>query len=249
MARVVKCYAVVYTGYMGILLRKLTQKQRHAAIEDLIHDSTPRRSFFALVILSVMMATLGLLVDNASVIIGSMLIAPILSPILSLAMGIVMSDGRLVHRAAYTLAKSFAIGILLAMVTTFFVSSDTRTIGEEILSRTQPSLIFFTIAFVAGLAAAFARIDPSLSETLPGIAISVALIPPLAVVGIGMALLSWPITSGALAMVAVNVLGIVFAAMLVFSMMNLYADRAIAARAARAEDRALAREEGKGAKS
>ncbi len=224
------------------MFRKITQKQRHAAIADLIHDSTPRLSFFALVAMSVLMATLGLLIDNASIIIGSMLIAPILSPILSLAMGVVMSDLMLVSRAIWTLGKSLLLGIVLAAVATVFVSESTRVIGDEILSRTLPSLVFFVIAFIAGLAAAFARIDPDLSETLPGIAISVALIPPLAVVGIGIALLNWGMISGALAMVAVNIFGIVFAAMLVFSMMNLYADRGAARRAARAEDRALEKE-------
>ncbi len=224
------------------MFNNLSQKDKKNAIEDLIHDSTPRPSFFALIVLSVLMATFGLLIDNASVIIGSMLIAPILSPILSLSMGIVMSDQMLVVRSGVTLAKSLAFGVILAMLATVFVSEEGRVIGMEILSRTEPSLIFFSIAFVAGLAAAFARVNPDLSETLPGIAISVALIPPLAVVGIGIALLNWTIISGAAMLVAVNVVGIIFASMLVFSMMNLYVNRDVAVRAAKAEDRALARE-------
>ncbi len=224
------------------MFNHLSQKDKREAIEDLIHDSTPRPSFFALVILSVLMATFGLLIDNASVIIGSMLIAPILSPILSLAMGIVMSDSMLVVRSGVTLGKSLAIGVALAAVATLFVSVDNRVIGGEVLSRTEPSLIFFAIAFIAGLAAAFARVNPDLSETLPGIAISVALIPPIGVVGIGIALLNWSMISGAVMLVAVNIVGIVFASMLVFSMMNLYVNRDVAVRAAKTEDRALARE-------
>ncbi len=224
------------------IFNHLSQKDKRLAIEDLIHDSTPRPSFFAMVILSVLMATFGLLIDNASVIIGSMLIAPILSPILSLSMGIVMSDSMLVARSGWTLIKSLAVGVALATVATLFVSAESRTVGAEILSRMQPSLVFFSIAFVSGFAAALARVNPDLSETLPGIAISVALIPPLAVVGIGIALLNWPMISGAAMLMAVNVVGIVFASMLVFSMMNLYVNRDVAVRAAQAEDRALERE-------
>ncbi len=224
------------------MFNHLSQKDKREAIEDLIHDSTPRPSFFALVILSVLMATFGLLIDNASVIIGSMLIAPILSPILSLAMGIVMSDSMLVVRSGVTLIKSLVIGVVLAAVATLFVSVDNRVIGGEILSRMEPSLIFFAIAFIAGFAAAFARVNPDLSETLPGIAISVALIPPVGVVGIGIALLDWSMISGAAMLVAVNIVGIIFAGMLVFSMMNLYVNRDVAVRAAQTEDRALAQE-------
>ncbi len=228
--------------FMIPLFNHLSQKDKKRAIEDLIHDSTPRLSFFALVILSVLMATFGLLIDNASVIIGSMLIAPILSPILSLAMGIVMSDTMLVVRSGMTLVKSLALGVVLATLATLFVSTESRVIGTEIMSRTHPSLIFFAIAFIAGFAAAFARVNPDLSETLPGIAISVALIPPVGVMGIGVALLNWSMISGAAMLFAVNVVGIIFASMLVFSMMDLYINRDVAVRAAKAEDRALAKE-------
>ncbi len=230
---------------MFAIFNHLSEKDKSAAVKDLIHDSTPRPSFFLMVLLSVLMATFGLLIDNAAVIIGSMLIAPILSPILSLSMGIVMADNRLIMRAALTLFRASILGVVLAAVATLFVSADSRVIGEEVLSRVNPSLIYFSIAFTAGLAAAFARVNPDLSETLPGIAISVALIPPLAVVGIGAAVMSWSILSGALMLLLVNVVGIVFASMLVFSMMNLYVKRSVALAAAKREDKRLAEQKAK----
>ncbi len=230
---------------MFAIFNHLSEKDKSAAVKDLIHDSTPRPSFFLMVLLSVLMATFGLLIDNAAVIIGSMLIAPILSPILSLSMGIVMADNRLIMRAAFTLLRASILGVVLAAVATLFVSADSRVIGEEVLSRVNPSLIYFSIAFTAGLAAAFARVNPDLSETLPGIAISVALIPPLAVVGIGAAVMSWSILSGALMLLLVNVVGIVFASMLVFSMMNLYVKRSVALAAAKREDKRLAEQKAK----
>ena len=223
----------------------LSEKDKSAAVRDLIHDSTPRPSFFLMIFLSVLMATFGLLIDNSSVIIGSMLIAPILSPILSLSMGVVMSDNELVSRALWTLGKALFFGAALALAATLFVLPDGDSLGEEILSRAEPTLIYFSIAFVAGMAAAFARVNPDLSETLPGIAISVALIPPLAVVGIGAALFDWNLASGALMLLAVNIVGIVFASMLVFSMMNLYVKRSVARAAAEREDKKLAREKKK----
>ena len=88
-------------------------------------------------------------------------------------------------------------------------------------------------------AASFARLNEDLSDTLPGIAISVALIPPLAVVGIGAVQLSWTIVSGALGMFLLNAIGIIFASMLVFSLMNLYAERPTAAKTLKKEEKAL----------
>ncbi len=233
---------------MFSVFNHLSEQDKKVAVEDLIHDSTPRPSFFLMIILSVLMATFGLLINNASVIIGSMLIAPILSPILSLSMGIVMSDNRLIARAAVTLVRALGIGAVLAAIATLFVVTDGQELGSEVVSRTQPSLIYFSIAFVAGLAAAFARVNPDLSDTVPGIAISVALIPPLAVTGIGIAIWNWHVFSGAAMLVLVNIIGIIFATMLVFSMMNLYVNREVAVAAAKKEDAALAKQKKKDSK-
>lgn len=223
------------------LFNGLTEKDKTEAIRDLIHDSTPRPAFFLLVGLSVLMATLGLAINNASVVIGSMLLAPILSPILSLSLGIVMADGALLLRSAKTILYSGILGAGLAFVATIFLSYPFR---GEVLSRAEPSLTYFAIAFVAGFAVAFARVKPDMNETIPGIAISVALIPPLAVVGMGIARLNWSVASGAFLLFVTNIIGIVFATMIVFSLMNFYVKRSIAAATMHKEDRDLKKELG-----
>ena len=221
------------------LFNGLTEKDKSYAVRDLIHDSTPRPAFFLLVGLSVLMATLGLAIDNASVVIGSMLLAPILSPILSLSLGIVMADGALLVRSAKTIFYSGILGAGLAFIATIFLS---YPFGEEVLSRTEPSLTYFAIAFIAGFAVAFARVKPDMSESIPGIAISVALIPPLAVVGMGLARFDWQVASGAFLLFITNIVGIVFATMIVFSLMNFYIKRGIAGAAMTKEDRELKKE-------
>ncbi len=211
------------------------------AVKSLIRDSTPRPEFFLMTGLSVVMATAGLLVNNASVIIGSMLIAPILSPILSLSMGIVMSDLKLAARSVRTLllAGTVAVGIA-AISALFFPRAD--GFGSEIMARTDPSLIYLVIAVVAGIAASFARARPDMSESIPGIAISVALIPPLSVMGIGISALDWNIVSGAFLLFLTNIVGIVFASMIVFPLMNLHDKRRVASQAMASEERELAKE-------
>lgn len=207
--------------------RAIEEKDKAAVVRKLIESSTPNFDFFYLTGLSVLMATLGLLVDSTSIVIGSMLIAPLLYPILGVALGLVMSSNSIVlGRSLVTLTKSMAIGLGLSIVAAFLLGSGEAT--SEILSRTGPSLIHFLVAVVAGAAVSFALAQPEWSETLPGIAISVALIPPLAVVGIGIAYLDPMIIKGSVLLLAVNLFGIMFAAMVSFSLMDLHDKLSIA---------------------
>lgn len=229
---------------MHLLFENIEEKDKVSAIDDLIHDSAPRPSFFFLVILSMLMAAFGLLIGNAAVIIGSMLIAPILSPIMSLALGIVMNEGKIISRSAYTLAKSTGYGLGCVIIATWiFGFGDSINLRNvEIMSRAEPSIIYLVIAIVAGLATAFARVKPELNETLPGTAIAVALVPPLAVSGIGIATFNISLATGAFQMFILNAIGIVLATMLMFSLMNLYSNRARAAISQEREDKKLASE-------
>lgn len=213
---------------MGIFarFRAIEEKDKAAVVRKLLQSSTPNFDFFYLTGLSILMATLGLLVDSAAVVIGSMLIAPLLYPILGVALGLVMSNGEVLTRSVLTLTKALLIGLVLSILATILFGGDVIT--NEMLLRTDPSLIHFLVAVVAGAAVSFALAQPEWSETLPGIAISVALIPPLAVVGSGIALLDIEIISGSVVMLLMNMCGIIFAAMISFSLMNLYEKQNIA---------------------
>ncbi|OGD66884.1 TIGR00341 family protein [Candidatus Campbellbacteria bacterium RIFOXYC2_FULL_35_25] len=220
----------------------MTEKDKGNAVEHLICESTPRQDFFLLVILSVLMATFGLLINSVSIIIGSMLIAPILYPILGLSLGVVIADGKLITRSFYTLLKSVAFGIAGSAIITIFFSSNFQ-MNPEILARTQPSLIYGTVAMIAGLAASFALIKPQLSATLPGTAISVALIPPLAVTGIGVARFDWGMITNSFILFLINAIGIIFASMVVFSLMHLYVKRDVASKTIKKENLAIEKEQ------
>lgn len=214
---------------MSILARfqSIEENDKAAVVRKLMQNSTPEFDFFYITALAVLMATFGLLADSPSIVIGSMLIAPVLYPILGIALGLVMSNAKVLRRSTVTLAKSFVIGVgLAAAATILFAESSVAT--AEVLSRTEPSLLYFLVAVVAGAAVSFVMGQPEWGETLPGIAISVALIPPLAVVGIGVAELDIEIISGSLVMLGLNFAGIIFAAMVTFSLMDLHEKQHIA---------------------
>lgn len=222
-------------------IRAVPEKDKSAAVKTLFEQSTPDFDFFLLVILSVLMATFGLLENSTAVVIGSMLIAPVLFPLLSLSLSVVMSDYSLIGRSATTLLKAGILGVASAFLATlFFGGADVVT--AEILQRTEPTLLTISIAIVAGFAVAYTLVKPELSATLPGIAVAVALIPPLATIGVGLAIFNWSIVSGATIFLLINVVGIIFASMLVFSLMDLYQKRTIAAKTADSADKAAEKE-------
>lgn len=208
-----------------VLFNNLRSRDKSDAIERLIEGSTPNQDFFFMIILSILTATFGLLVNDLAVIIGSMLIAPMLYPLLSLSLGIVMSDSKLISRSFYTIAKSFLIGAGAAAVATFIFSSHLQELTPEIVARTRTTIPNVMIAVAAGFAGSFALVKPKLNENLPGVAISVALIPPLAVFGIGLAKFNIEVINGSLILFLVNVGGIIFASMMTFSLMDFYTKR------------------------
>lgn len=222
----------------------LSETDKSSAVKKLITESTPDFDFFLLVVLSVVMATFGLLIDSSSVVIGSMLIAPILSPILSISLGVVMSDGKLFWRSILTVLKASVIGVVSAFIATLlFKGVLHESLTAEIISRTEPSLIYFFIAVVSGFAVSYTLVKPDLSETLPGIAVAVALIPPLSVVGVGIGVFNAEVVIGSLGLYLLNVLGIVLASLISFSLMNLYGKRKVAERTIEKEDKRLEQEE------
>lgn len=220
----------IFTRFQAI-----DENYKSSVVRRLIQSGTPDFDFFYMSGLATLMAALGLLANSPAIVIGSMLIAPVLYPVLGIAMGLVMSDVSVLSRSFFTLGKAFTLGIFLSMVAAlFFGVSESMT--PEILARTDATLISVMVAIIAGLAVSYALAMPEWSATLPGIAISVALIPPVAVVGIGLAAFDVAVITGSLLLLLINVVGITFAAMVSFSLMNLHAKRKIAESTIKRED-------------
>jgi len=214
--------------------RAIEENDKAAVVRKLMQSSTPNFDFFYLVGLSVFMATLGLLADSPSIVIGSMLIAPILYPILGIALGLVMSNMEVLTRSVSTLVKSVVISLGVAIGATLLFGDGFVT--GEMVARLDTTTIHFLVALVAGAAVSFALAQPEWSETLPGVAISVALIPPLAVLGSGIAMFDMVVVTGAFNMLLFNFLGILVAAMVTFSLMNLGEKEKIAESTIRKEE-------------
>jgi uncharacterized membrane protein len=145
-------------------------------------------------------------------------------------------------RSLYTLVKSVVLALAASFVIgLFFTGTDLSTI--TIVNGSVPTLAFAVVASIAGFAAAFAMTKANLNEMLPGVAISVALVPPLAVAGIGLSHFDWAIFVNALLLFLTNVVGIVLFATVVFSLMGFAAKRRAARLAVREEEQEIQQEE------
>lgn len=170
--------------------------------------------FLLLMVLSAIVATLGLFLSSAAVIIGAMVLAPLMAPIISLAMGVLRGDRGLLS----TSLTSIGIGTLLALGTAAFIALliPFERITPEMAGRLNPNLLDLGVAIAAGIAGAYAHARESVMKSLPGVAIAVALAPPLCVAGIGIGWMDLHIISGALLLFLTNLVGIALAAALTF---------------------------------
>lgn len=212
------------------LFHNVSESQKATAIEDIIQHASPRTDFFLMMTLSVSMAAFGVILQNTVILIGSMLIAPLLFPLLSLAVGIITADETVMTRSLITLARSVGLALLASVVIGFlFAPRDPQFIAAlDVTSGAVSPLMFAIVATIAGFAAAFATTKPSLNATLPGVAIAVALVPPLAVAGVGLSLFAWRIVSDSLLLFIVNVVGIIFSSMIVFALLHFAVKRRVA---------------------
>ncbi len=195
-------------------LPTLTLDERQEAAQAIMAGADPSVDFFILIFLSAGIATYGLLQNSGAVIIGAMLVAPLMSPIVAIAMSMVRGDVRRLGVAAQSTAQGVLLAIAVGAVLTFL--SPIKSPTNEIMGRVNPNLLDLSIAFLSGAAGAYAMSRKSIASALPGVSIAVALVPPLAVVGYGFAVADMDIAFGALLLFLTNLVAIVLAASLVF---------------------------------
>ena len=171
-------------------------------------------SFVVLMTLSVLLASLGLFTNSAPVIIGAMILAPLMSPIISLSMGLLRQNSELFLDSFYTLTMGIFLVLLVGIIVTLF--TPLTNINSEISARLSPTLLDLGVAIVSGIAGAYASARSEVAKSLAGVAIAVALVPPLVVSAIGIGWWEWPVFWGAFLLFLTNLVGMVLAATMTF---------------------------------
>ncbi|NEO97327.1 MAG: DUF389 domain-containing protein [Symploca sp. SIO2E9] len=191
-------------------------------VNDLDADAESSLNYLFLTVSACAIATMGLLSNSTAVIIGAMIIAPLMMPLRGLALAALEGNFQMVSKSLTTVGIGTLVAVVMAWMVGRIVGLPASEFGREILSRTQPNLADLGVAIAAGAVSGFAKIRPQISDALAGTAISVALMPPLCVVGITLSQGSWSQSGGAFLLYFTNLLGITLACMLVFAWGGYY---------------------------
>ncbi|BBH67923.1 membrane protein [Actinoplanes sp. OR16] len=167
-------------------------------------------NFWVLLTLAAVIASAGVVADSTATVIGAMIVAPLMTPILGTALAIVLADRRqLVFHLGLTLAGAAAVVAVGYLLGTIIHMDVTAATNSQVASRVSPRLIDLLAALATGLVGGFALIRSDVSDTLPGVAIAISLVPPLAVVGLTAESGAYSESVGALLLFGTNVAAII----------------------------------------
>jgi uncharacterized hydrophobic protein (TIGR00271 family) len=200
------------------VMTQLSESERVRVYRQVRRAARADRDYVIMMTLAAGIASLGLLLGSTAVIIGAMLVAPLMSALIGLGMGIVQGDAPLLRLSTRTMA----IGTLIVIGVSALIELIAPTYNPtgEMLARTSPILLDLGVALVSGAAAAYASAREDVASALPGVAIAVALAPPLATLGLLATAGRWSLALGAFLLFMTNLVGIVAAAALVYLWMG-----------------------------
>jgi len=201
----------------GLGRRIMSHEQRREILNELFFEREERmpyvKQFYSLLTIAALIAIVGLYGNSPAVVIGAMLLSPLMTPILAFAAALVMGwpvrSGRLAIRLLFATLFVFALSYLFPLV---FRMPTNIVIPPELLARTNPNMGDLLIALSAGLAAALMLLRRETLAILPGVAISVALIPPLCVSGLLSYAQEYALAWEAFVLYATNLVGIILTA-------------------------------------
>lgn len=194
--------------------------ERQRIINTVFHEGDRSRLFAwrfgTLMALSVCLAALGLIADSPAVIIGAMVVAPLMGPVLGVAASVVMGWPRRGVRQALIVLAGATGAIALAAIIAALLPGELDGPPRELLARTEPNTLDLAVAMAAGSVGAYTLVRREAAEAMAGAAIAVALVPPLATVGIALESARYDMAFGALLLVLVNVVGVILSGALTF---------------------------------
>ena len=183
-------------------------------------------SFIVLTIGASLIATLGVLANNAAVVIGAMVVAPWILPLRVAVFAVLSGQARLLSRSLITLAAGAGITLLLSMGLGLIARSQglllAEALPEQVTARLEPNILDLGIALAAGAVATYAKVNPGAVSSMAGTAIAVALVPPVCVMGLMLSAQDLSGAQGAALLYAANLLGILIGGISVLAIREPY---------------------------
>jgi len=197
---------------------QIDREHRAKLVDRLNSNSKFDFDFVALMSLATLIAALGLARNSGAVVIGAMLVAPLMTPLVAIGLALVQANEKLLKNAIKSVLLGFAVALIIGVVTgvCIKIGDQDHVISEQMWARFYPNLMDLIVALASGVAAAYAMGRPHLVSALPGVAIAAALVPPIATAGLAVPLGSWILAGGAALLFFTNVIAIVLGTAITF---------------------------------
>ena len=221
-AAIVKRASPVRLSAMGDWMPRINPTDHANLLFNLRQGSIWGPDFIGMLGLASAIASLGLLQNSPAVVIGSMLLAPLMTPMIGLGLALTQANVRLMQ----VFGTSIGLGFLLTLGVSFLIGIITpsgATLSDEVLARAGPNILDLLVALCAAAAATFAMARPNIAGAIAGVAIATALVPPVCAVGISLAHGEFLNAFGAATLFFTNLLAIIVMSSFTFSLLGIKA--------------------------
>ncbi|MBP6911578.1 MAG: DUF389 domain-containing protein [Candidatus Pacebacteria bacterium] len=202
------------------IARGITHEDKIKLVETIRSKTNLDTHYFVMIIVSVGLATCGILLDSIPVLIASMIIAPLLYPILGLSLAVTVGSKDIMHNSLKVFGKSIFYALIVSIIITFLFGFQGVAV-RTLVSFNYDLFLSILVAGFSGFIATYGMLHPQVSSSYIGVAIAVSLVPPLAAIGVGIALLDFAFMRFAASVFTVNVIGIVVSSIITFIVLNV----------------------------
>jgi uncharacterized hydrophobic protein (TIGR00271 family) len=197
----------------------VTQFEGEELVRDAEESSFSSLDFLVLIIISAVLAAFGLILNSNAVIIGAMLVAPLMTPLIALATGLVVGNIRIMRQGAITLLQGVLASLIVALIVGWI--SGTSIVTTEMAARGNVTFLDMGVALASGMIGAYATARKDIPSALAGVAIAAALMPPLVTIGLAISFREWALAQGASLLFLTNIVSITLAAWVTFLWLGL----------------------------
>lgn len=198
------------------------KSDQYRTVEELMQKGQPSSVYYTLLAFSSVIIAAGILVGNAAVVIGGMLVTPVLTPILLISLGVSVGDVNFTRRTALFVGKSFLMILLAGLLLGILFGLNGEPHFFPLDNTLRGAVLYFIVALASGFAATLAWVRRETNDILPGIAVAVALVPPLVLVGLGLSGFVVEVIRYNFFVFFFNLLGVLVGSLLVFSLLKFY---------------------------
>ncbi len=198
----------------------VSRADQYKTVEELFERSHKNSVYYTLLILSAFIIASGIMLNNEAILLGGMLVTPLLSPVLVISLGFAVGDIEAVTSVLMLLLQSFVTlvvgSFLLAII--FGAPEEIKVFDNSM----RTAILYFIVAICSGVAATFAWVRREVAEVLPGVALAVSLVPPLALIGIYLASFNLDAARFYFLVFLFNFVGIFVGSMMVFTLLKFH---------------------------